>query len=67
MPDPSTLFVIIVFSAVGIAAFRHGKSESNMVCLVLGIVLMVYSYFVEGLALNLLIGAALSALVWRFW
>lgn len=67
MPDPSTLFVIIVFSAVGIAAFRHGKSESNMVCLVLGIVLMVYSYFVEGLSLNLLVGAALSALVWRFW
>lgn len=67
MPDPSTLFVIIVFSAVGLAAFRHGKSESNMVCLVLGIVLMVYSYFVEGLTLNLLVGAALSAAVWRVW
>jgi hypothetical protein len=67
MPDPSTLFVIIVFSAVGLAAFRHGKSESNMLCLVLGIVLMVYSYFVEGLTLNLLVGAALSAAVWRVW
>jgi hypothetical protein len=67
MPDPSTLFVIIVFSAVGLAAFRHGKSESNMLCLVMGIVLMVYSYFVEGLTLNLLIGAALSAAVWRVW
>ncbi|MEY3480909.1 MAG: hypothetical protein RIQ71_1684 [Verrucomicrobiota bacterium] len=67
MPDPSTLFIIIVFSAVGLAAFRHGKSESNMVCLVLGIVLMVYSYFVEGLTLNLLVGAALSAAVWRVW
>lgn len=67
MPGPSTLFVIIVFSTVGLAAFRHGKSESNMICLVLGIVLTVYSYFVEGLALNLLIGAALSAAVWRVW
>ena len=67
MPDPSTLFVIIVFGAVGLAAFRHGKRESNIVCLLLGIALMVYPYFVEGLTLNLLIGAALSAAVWRVW
>jgi len=67
MPDPSTLFVIIVFSAVGWAAFRHGKTESNVTCLLLGIALMVYPYFVEGLALNALIGAALSAAVWYTW
>ncbi|MBJ7259645.1 MAG: hypothetical protein JHD33_08915 [Chthoniobacterales bacterium] len=67
MPDASTLFVIIVFGTVGLAAFRHGKSESNMVSLVLGIALMVYPYFVEGLALNTLIGAALSAAVWHTW
>jgi len=67
MPDPSTLFVIIVFSAVGLAAFRRGKSESNIVCLLLGIALMGYPYFVEGLALNTLIGAALSAAVWYVW
>ena len=67
MPDPSTLFVIIVFSAVGLAAFRHGKNESNILCLLLGIALMIYPYFVEGLTLNLLIGAALSAAVWYIW
>ena len=67
MPDPSTLFVIIVFSAVGLAAFRRGKREGNMICLLLGIALMVYPYFVEGLALNALIGVALSAAVWKIW
>ena len=67
MPDPATLFVIIVCSATGLAAFRHGKRESNMVCLLLGIALMVYPYFVEGLALTALVGAALSAAVWRVW
>ena len=67
MPDPSTLFVIIVFSAVGLAAFRRGKRESNMICLLLGVALLVYPYFVEGLALNALIGAALSAAVWYTW
>jgi len=67
MPDPSTLFVIIVFSAVGLAAFRRGTRESNIICLLLGIALMVYPYFVEGLTLNLLIGAALSAAVWYTW
>lgn len=67
MPDPSTLFVIIVFSTVGWAAFRRGKRESNVLCLLLGIALMFYPYFVEGLTLNLLIGAALSAAVWYVW
>jgi Na+/glutamate symporter len=67
MPDPSTLFVIIVFSAVGLAAFRRGKREGNMICLLLGVALLVYPYFVEGLALNALIGAALSAAVWYNW
>ena len=67
MPDPSTLFVIIVFSAVGLAAFRRGKREGNMICLLLGVALLVYPYFVEGLALNALIGAALSAAVWYSW
>ena len=67
MPDPSTLFVIIVFSALGLAAFRRGKRESNIICLLLGVALMVYPYFVEGLALNALIGAALSAAVWYVW
>ena len=67
MPDPSTLFVIIVFSAVGCAAFRRGKREGNVICLLLGIALMVYPYFVQGLALNALIGAALSAAVWYVW
>ena len=67
MPDPSTLFVIIVFSAVGFAAFRHGKREGNVLCLLLGIALMVYPYFVEGFVLNTSIGAALSAAVWSSW
>ena len=67
MPDPSTLFVIIVFSAVGLAAFRRGKREGKVICLLLGIALMVYPYFVQGLALNALIGAALSAAVWYVW
>ena len=67
MPDPSTLFVIILFSAVGLAAFRRGKRESNIICLLLGVALMVYPYFVQGLALNAIIGAALSAAVWYVW
>lgn len=67
MPDPATLFFIIVFSAAGLAAFRHGKREGNMVCLLIGLALMAYPYVVEGLALNLLVGAALSAAAWYVW
>lgn len=67
MPDPSTIFVIIVFSAVGLAAFRRGRREGNILCLLLGIALMVYPYFVEGLLLSVAIGAALAAAVWYSW
>jgi drug/metabolite transporter (DMT)-like permease len=67
VPAPETIFVIILFSAIGLAAFRHGKRQNNIVCLLLGIALMVYPYFVEGLLLNLAIGAALTAVVWKSW
>ena len=67
MPSPETIFVIILFSAIGLAAVRHGKRESNAVCLLLGIALMIYPYFVDGLLLNLGIGAALTTAVWHFW
>ena len=67
MPSPETLFVIILFSAIGLAAFRHGKRESNAICLLLGIALMVYPYFVDGLLLNLAVGAALTTATWHFW
>lgn len=67
MPDAETLFVGVIFGAVGIASFRHGKREGNAACMLLGVALMVFPYFVGGLALNLLIGAGLTAGAWFSW
>lgn len=67
MPDPSTIFLIIVFSGVGLAAWRRGKREQNVLVLLAGIALMVFPYFVQGLALTAAIGGALTGLVWFLW
>ena len=52
---------------VGLVAFRHGKRESNMVCLLLGIALMVYPYFVSSPLATLAIGVGLTAVIWNIW
>ena len=67
MPDAETLFFGLVFGAVGIAAFRHGKREGNAMCLLLGVALMVFPYFVDGVVLTVLVGAGLTAGVWFSW
>ncbi len=67
MPDAETLFFGLVFGAVGIAAFRHGKREGNAMCLLLGVALMAFPYFVDGVALTVLVGAGLTAGVWFSW
>jgi hypothetical protein len=59
----SNIFVVVIFSLVGIAAFRYGKKNSEMRPLVLGMLLMVYGYFVSDAWLSLLIGALLTALI----
>ncbi len=67
MPDGSTIFFGIVFGAVGLAVFRHGRRETNFACLFIGLALMVYPYFVEGLVLNVLVGLGLTGGAWMFW
>lgn len=67
VPDPKTLFLGFFFGVVGLVAFRHGKRESNMVCLLLGIALMVYPYFVSSPLATLAIGVGLTAVIWNIW
>ena len=59
MPSPSSLFAMILFGSIGMGAFVYGKSTSAFPPIVLGILLMVYPYFVAGVVPMYLIGAAL--------
>ena len=55
-----------VFGIVGWYAFIHGKREKSMRPMVIGIVLMVYPYFVPNTYLAFAIGIALTAALY-FW
>ena len=63
--SPANLFVDILFSLVGLAAYLYGKRNGEPRPLLLGIVLMFYGYFIPSLWLSLGVGLALTALI--FW
>jgi hypothetical protein len=66
MPSPAALFGSLIFGILGIAAFRYGKKSALIVPMILGIVLMVFPYFVPQTWLLYTIGAALTFAVWFF-
>ena len=56
----------IIFSIIGWYAFWHGKREKSWRPMVIGIVLMVYPYFISNIFLAFAIGIALTAALY-FW
>ncbi len=56
----------IIFSIIGWYAFIHGKKEKSMRPMVIGIVLMVYPYFISNTLLAFAIGIAMTAALF-FW
>lgn len=66
MPTPAVLFAAILFSTIGFLAFRYGKKEMLWQPMAIGIVLMVYPYFVSQTWLLYVIGCALSAGLYIF-
>lgn len=63
---PGALFASMLFGSIGIGAFIYGKKTGTLRPLVLGIVLMVYPYFVSQLALLYGVGIALTAALFLF-
>lgn len=60
MPDPGTIFVMLIFGSIGMGYFIYGKKQQKYVPLTIGIALMVYSYFVSSITWNVIIGIVLS-------
>ena len=55
-----TILLAILFSLVGLAAFRYGRKNSAPRPLLLGIALMGYGYFVTNAWVSLAIGSVLT-------
>jgi len=62
--DPTTLFLSILISAVGVGFFLYGKKQQRAPQLVVGIVLIGYTYFVSSVTVMLAIAVALLVALW---
>ena len=63
---PASLFTSIVVSAVGFALFTYGRKTTDIPKLVVGLVMMVYPYFVSSTAMLVGIAIALVGGLWVF-
>ena len=66
MPTPEELFAIIVFSLIGLGAFRFGKIHQRWQQMVIGITLMLFPYFIPAGFWLYAVGAALVAALFVF-
>lgn len=66
LPSPESLFAAILFGAIGMGAFVHGKRAGLAKPMIIGIILMVYPYFVSEGWLVFLIGIILCYLLYLF-
>ncbi len=62
----SSLLASFVFGVFGLWAFRRGKSSSSAHYMLIGIAMMLYTYFTHNVYLDWGIGAGLGYLLYRF-
>lgn len=62
--DPAWIFVSLVISGVGLGLFLYGKKQARIPHLVVGIVLMVYTYAVTSVTWMVVIGLLLLGALW---
>lgn len=57
-----SIIAMVIFSVIGLGYLTYGKKSQQLLMLICGIVLMGYSYFIDGTVYIILIGVGLSAL-----
>jgi hypothetical protein len=62
--NPNALLASVFLGSVGLGFFVYGKKQRRAPHLAVGVLLMVYPYFVSSVALMLLIGAGLVGLLY---
>lgn len=66
LPSPAYIFGVILFGAVGFAAYRHGKKRGLAARKWLGVVLMFYPYAIADTGLLYTVGAGLCCALY-YW
>lgn len=62
--DPAALLLSLVMGGIGFVLLVYGRKQERWPQLVAGLVLMVYPYFVSGVAALVGIGVAICAALW---
>ena len=62
--DANALLASFVPSSIGLVAFMYGKRQGRVPHMAIGVVLMIYPYFVSNILLMFGIAAVLSLLLW---
>ncbi|WP_081106304.1 amino acid transport protein [Acinetobacter venetianus] len=60
--NATQLFLGVIFSSIGFGYFLYGKKQKMMVPLVCGLVLMLFTYFIDNTMIISVIGIVLSIL-----
>jgi hypothetical protein len=59
--DPWYLVLSLVFSTIGFGYFRYGKRQGESLLLIVGVMLMVYPYFITSPLAVVVVGLFLMA------
>ncbi len=62
--DANSLLASIVPSSIGLVAFMYGKRQGRLPHMAVGVVMMIYPYFVSNIPIMLAIAAVLSLGLW---
>ena len=63
----SSIIAGILFGIVGLIIFRHGRRNINNRNVFLGLLLMIYPYFVSNAWLNWGVGFLICAVIYYYW
>jgi hypothetical protein len=58
--DPYALLISLMFGCVGMGYFMYGKRSTQFTPIIIGLLLMIFPYFVASIPLMLIIGVGLS-------
>jgi ABC-type uncharacterized transport system fused permease/ATPase subunit len=66
LPEPGAFVGILLFSTLGLWAFKEGRREVNIKLLLVGIALMAFGYFTPQTWLVWVVGSGLTVLAFKF-
>jgi hypothetical protein len=66
MMNPANILASVIFGSIGFGALIYGKKQSNLKALVIGVILMVYPYFVANAIVVYAIGTVLTVSLFIF-